>query len=168
MSLYGKRVLTPELLLLTLVRGQGYPSSAVLERLAAERGFKLADLARDAETLARERSGRNADFDFVTSDNRRVPLSDEMLTVLDEGRTVAQSMNEIYVGTVHALAAMSQRGSQHCRPAPAPRRDSYGAQQPAGRPGSGGWHHHRRSGGRGAPRQLSAGLLPRGPTAAIC
>ncbi len=33
-----------------------------------------------------------------------------MLVVLDEGRTIAQSMNEIYVGTVHALAAMSQRG----------------------------------------------------------
>ncbi len=33
-----------------------------------------------------------------------------MLVVLDEGKAVAQSMDEIYVGTVHALAAMSQRG----------------------------------------------------------
>ena len=110
LSVYGKRVLTPEILLLTLVRGHGYPSYPVLEQLAAERGFKLNDLESETEALVKERNGRSADFDYVTSDNRRALLSDEMLVVLDEGRTIAQSMNEIYVGTVHALAAMSQRG----------------------------------------------------------
>ena len=110
LSVYGKRVLTPEILLLTLVRGRDFPSYPVLEQLAAERGFKLADLENEAEALVKARDGRSADFGYVTGDNRRAALSDEMLVVLDEGRAIAQSMNEIYVGTVHALAAMSQRG----------------------------------------------------------
>ena len=110
LAAYGKRTLTPEVLLLTLVRGRNFPSYAVLQQLAAERGFKLDDLENEAESLVKARVGRSADFDYVTGDNRHVDLSDEMLVVLDEGRTIAQSMNEIYVGTVHALAAMSQRG----------------------------------------------------------
>ena len=110
LSTYGKRVLAPEVLLLTLVRGRGFTSYTVLEQLAAERGFKLGDLEREVEALVKERNGRSADFDYVSADNRHTALSDEMLVVLDEGRTIAQSMNEIYVGTVHALAAMSQRG----------------------------------------------------------
>jgi len=110
LPVYGRRLLSPELLLLTLLRSPELPGYRLLERFSRERGFKLADLERAAEDQVKARESRNADFDFVAADGRRVPLSDEMLVVLDEGKAVAQSMDEIYVGTVHALAAMSQRG----------------------------------------------------------
>ncbi len=110
LPVYGRRVLSPELLLLALLHGRELPASRLLERFSRERGFKLGDVQRAAEDQVRAREGRNADFDFVAADGRRVPLSDEMLVVLDEGKAVAQSMDEIYVGTVHVLAAMSQRG----------------------------------------------------------
>jgi ATP-dependent Clp protease ATP-binding subunit ClpC len=110
LPVFGRRVLTPELLLLTLLHGPELPARRLLERFSRERGFKLADIERAAEDQVKAREGRGADFDFVAADGRRVPLSDEMLVVLDEGKAVAQSMDEIYVGTVHALAAMSQRG----------------------------------------------------------
>ncbi len=110
LPVYGRRVLTPELLLLTLLRSPASPGYRLLDRLSRERGFKLTDLERAVEEQVKAREGRGADFDFVAGDGRRVPLSDEMLVVLDEGKAVAQSMDEIYVGTVHALAAMSQRG----------------------------------------------------------
>lgn len=110
LPVYDKQVLTPELLLLVFSRVQAYPANALLERFATERGFQLSEFARAVETMARSRQGHNADFNFETDNGRRVPLSDEMLIVLDEGRAIAQSVDEIYVGTVHALAAMSQRG----------------------------------------------------------
>lgn len=110
LPVYGRRVLTPELLLLVMLRSPELPGYRLLERFGRERGFRLADLERAAEDQVKAREGRSADFDFVAADGRRVPLSDEMLVVLDEGKAVAQSMDEIYVGTVHALAAMSQRG----------------------------------------------------------
>jgi ATP-dependent Clp protease ATP-binding subunit ClpC len=110
LPVYGRRVLSPELLLLALLRGQEGPAYRLLERFSRERGFKLADIERAAEEQIRAREGRSADFDFVAADGRRIPLSDELLVVLDEGKAVAQSMDEIYVGGVHVLAAMSQRG----------------------------------------------------------
>ncbi len=110
LPVYGRRVLSPELLLLAVLRGRQLPAYSLLERFSRERGFKLGDIERAAEEQVRAREGRNADFDFVAADGRRIPLSDEMLVVLDEGKAVAQSMDEIYVGTLHALAAMSQRG----------------------------------------------------------
>jgi ATP-dependent Clp protease ATP-binding subunit ClpC len=102
--------LTPEALLLTLTRGTQFPAYQVLERLSRERGFKLSEIEQQAESLVKAREGRSADFDFVAGDGRRIPLSDEMLVVLDEGRAIAQSMDEIYVSTAHALGALSQRG----------------------------------------------------------
>ncbi|MFZ2488609.1 MAG: ATP-dependent Clp protease ATP-binding subunit [Anaerolineae bacterium] len=110
LPVYNRRVITPELMLLTLLRSTNLPSYAVLERFTRERGFKLADLERAVEEQVKAREGRSADFDFVAADGRRVPLSDELLVVLDEGKAIAQSMDEIYAGTVHVLAAMSQRG----------------------------------------------------------
>ena len=110
LPVYGRRVLTPELLLLTLLRGKTWPSYRLLEHFARERGFNLAELERATEAQIKTREGRSADFDFVSGEGQRIPLSDEMLVVLDEGKAVAQSMDEIYAGTLHALAAMSQRG----------------------------------------------------------
>ncbi|MCS6843862.1 MAG: ATP-dependent Clp protease ATP-binding subunit [Caldilineales bacterium] len=110
LSAYDRRVLTPELLLLAFLRGQGLPARALLAQMARERGFSLAELERSVEGMVQAREGRSADFHFVAADGRAIPLSDEMLVVLDEGRAIAQSVDEIYIGTVHALGAMSQRG----------------------------------------------------------
>ncbi len=110
LPVYGRRILTPEALLLTLTRSKESPAYQLLDRLARERGFKLSDIEQQAEGLVKAREGRSADFDFAAADGRRIPLSDEMLVVLDEGRAIAQSMDEIYVSTAHALGALSQRG----------------------------------------------------------
>jgi hypothetical protein len=70
---YGRRVLSPELLLLALLRGQDGPAYRLLERFSRERGFKLADIERAAEEQIRAREGRSADFDFAAADGRRIP-----------------------------------------------------------------------------------------------
>ncbi len=110
MKEYRKPVLTPELLLLALVRTKDNTAYRILDHLAESRGFKLARLESEVEEQARLRIGRNVNFDFVADDGTRVPLSDEMLTVLDEGKSIAEAMDEVWVGPEHALGAMSQRG----------------------------------------------------------
>jgi ATP-dependent Clp protease ATP-binding subunit ClpC len=106
----GKRVLTPEVLLLALIRWPESTAGRLLARFAETRGFKLADLEKMVEAQARAREGRGADFNFGASDNRLVPMSDEMVIVLDEARAIAQAMDEVWVGTEHVLGAMSQSG----------------------------------------------------------
>jgi ATP-dependent Clp protease ATP-binding subunit ClpC len=112
MRALNKRLLTPEILLLTFVRlpPSGCTAAHVLEHMAESRGFKMADLEREAEFAARSRDGRPADFDFGLSTGDKLPLSTEMVIVLDEGKSIAQAADEVWIGTEHALGAMSQVG----------------------------------------------------------
>jgi ATP-dependent Clp protease ATP-binding subunit ClpC len=107
---YRQRVLMPEHLLLAFLDNEDYAAHGLLARFAQERGFKLDSLMRAVEDQARARSVANVDFDFESEDGTRVPLSNEMLIVLDEGRAIARARDEIWVGTEDALAAMSQSG----------------------------------------------------------
>ncbi len=110
MRAVNKRLLTPEILLLTFIRLPDCTAGRLLQRSADSRGFKLADLEREAEAGARSIAGRPADFDFVTSGGDKVALSMEMVVVLDEGKGIAQAADEVWIGTEHALGAMSQVG----------------------------------------------------------
>ena len=103
-------VLMPEHLLLAFLDTESYTAYKLLARFADERGFKLADLTQAVETQARTRRASSVDFDFVAQDGAHVPLSAEMLEVLDEGLGIARSRGEIWTGTEDALAAMCQRG----------------------------------------------------------
>jgi ATP-dependent Clp protease ATP-binding subunit ClpC len=105
-----KRALTPEILLLAFIRLPDSAAYRILHRFAETRGFKLADLENEVENRARTRIDRGVDFDFVDESEQRVPLSKETLVVIDEGLTIAQAMDEVWVGTEHALAAMTQAG----------------------------------------------------------
>lgn len=110
LNLYNQRVLTPELLLLAFLRAPTCAAAKILIQFAASRSFDLGALERQVESQARMRRGLDADFSFTDANNRPVLLSTEMLTVLDEGKTIAEAVGEVRVGTEHALAAMSQAG----------------------------------------------------------
>jgi ATP-dependent Clp protease ATP-binding subunit ClpC len=105
-----QRVLMPEHLLLAFLDNKDFAAHGLLAGFADERGFSLKDLTRAVEDQARSRRASDVDFDFATKDGARVPLGNEMLTVLDEGRAIARARDEIWVGTEDALAAMSQSG----------------------------------------------------------
>jgi hypothetical protein len=61
----------------------------------------------EASGLAHERIAADADFDWETDEGKRIPLSDEMLIVLDEALTLAQARDEVYAGTEHVLVGMT-------------------------------------------------------------
>ncbi len=107
---FRQAVMMPEHLLLAFLDNKEYAAHRLLERFAGERGFRLDQLTRAVEDQVRTRRAANVDFDFVAQDGSRVPLGNEMLTVLDEGRAIARARDEIWVGTEDALAAMSQSG----------------------------------------------------------
>ncbi len=110
MSGLRQQVLAPEHLLLAFLDNKGYAAHGLLKRLTGERGFALDKLVRAAEDQARARQAADVDFDFLSHNGTRVPLGNEMLTVLDEGRAIARARDEVWVGTEDALAALSQAG----------------------------------------------------------
>jgi ATP-dependent Clp protease ATP-binding subunit ClpC len=102
--------LTPALLLVSFIRDDISAAHRLLVQLAAERSFRLDELAASTEVLARNSPGRDADFLFTDETGATVRFSTEMVIVLDEGRSIAQAAEEAQVGTEHALAALAERG----------------------------------------------------------
>ena len=101
---------TPALLLLTFVRDDIGAAHRLLVLLAAERSFRLDELAAAAEVLARNSPGRDADLTFADETGATARMSTEMVIVLDEGRSIAQAADELQMGAEHALAALAERG----------------------------------------------------------
>ena len=106
----GKPLLMPEIVLLALLRAPESTAQRAIVKLAETRGFKPTDLDKDCETQVRTREGRSANFNYLTEQNVTVALSDEMLIILDEARSIALANGEIYIGTEHLLGALAQPG----------------------------------------------------------
>ena len=104
---YDLRLLTPQLLLRIFLAEKESAAYQILSELAQQRGFELDDLQRRVEMMARHAPGRDANFTFTDDFGKDVPLSDEMLVVLDEGLSIAQARDELKVTSGHALAAMA-------------------------------------------------------------
>lgn len=102
-----KRVMTAEVLLLAFVKMPDVEAHRLLHDLSAERGFNWATFERNVDHAASERLATDVSFDFVADSQERVPLGNDVLTVLDEGLTIAQSRDEAWCGTAHALAVMA-------------------------------------------------------------
>ena len=105
-----KRVLMPELLLLAFIRQPESAAYRVLSHFSHKRGFKIDEVEKRTESQLKNRSGRAADFDYMSAAGEPIQLSREMLIVLDEGRAIAEATHEVWIGTDHALAAMSEGG----------------------------------------------------------
>jgi ATP-dependent Clp protease ATP-binding subunit ClpC len=103
-----KQVLTPEALLLTFARLEDVAAHKLLKELLNARGHQWDRFVEEVNNLAGERIAPDENFDWVPDDGHRVPLSSELLIVLDEALTLAQARDEVYAGTEHALAGMTQ------------------------------------------------------------
>jgi ATP-dependent Clp protease ATP-binding subunit ClpC len=105
----GKEVLTPEALLLAFVEQPACNAHGLLVALLKTRSQPWDRFAGEVSGLAHERVAPNVDFDWLDDNNRRVPLSEELLVALDEGRTLARARDEVYVGSEHVLSGMTYR-----------------------------------------------------------
>ncbi len=106
MTEFKLELLTPQLLLHTFLLDPTCAAHQIISRLAQQRGFKLNELQERVETMARHTPGRNARFNFTDDFGADIPLSEELLVVLDEGLSIAQARDELKVSSGHALAAM--------------------------------------------------------------
>ena len=105
-----QNVLTPELLLLNFLQRRDSAAHRLIVRILESQKLDLAQLYSTADTMARMRTGRPVNLDFVDSAGRRIPLSNEMTRVLDTSLTLAEQREEFRAGTEHVLLAMAQPG----------------------------------------------------------
>ena len=107
MATYKKRLLTPQLLLLAMLDDKQNGAYQILSQLSQQKGVNLPALQTTAETMAKFSDGRDAHFNFTDDFGKAVPLADEILVLLDEGLSIAQSREEMKVGSGHVLAIMA-------------------------------------------------------------
>ena len=108
MNGYQLKLLTPHLLLRTFLDEPKSVAFQILQQMQQQRGFDLDELTRRIEMMAHTNKGRNAKFYFTDDFGKDIALDEEMLVVLDEALTMAQSREELKAGSGHALAAMAQ------------------------------------------------------------
>ena len=108
MNSYQLKLLTPHLLLRTFLDEPKSIAFQILQQMQQQRGFNLDELTRRVEMMAHTNKGRNAKFYFTDDFGKDIALDEEMLVVLDEALTMAQSREELKAGSGHALAAMAQ------------------------------------------------------------
>lgn len=103
-----KQVMTAEMLLKAFLELPHTEAYHLLQTFSRERGFDWNSLVYDVDRAASERQARDERFDFVAERGERVSLSDEILTVVDEGFTLTESQGKKQCNTAHALAIMSK------------------------------------------------------------
>ncbi len=103
---YHLKLLTAQLLLRVFLDDPEAAAHKILRRLQKERGFDWDNLVQRVETMTHHSKGRDAKFKFTDDFGKDIPLTDELLVVIDEGLTIAQSREELKVTSGHALVAM--------------------------------------------------------------
>ncbi len=110
MHRHRQRNITPEMALLAMLHDDAHPAYSLLRRFADERGTDLANLERQTRLAIDTRRDVSGDLEYLTGQGRAATLSRQMLIALDEGLSVAQSVDEVYIETDHLLAALTERG----------------------------------------------------------
>ena len=109
MDRYHKKNIFPEMALLGLIHASDSAGGRLLQQLAANLNVDLTRLERQVRLAVESRRDLPGDLSMITRDNRTVSLSRQMVIVLDEALSLAEARNEVWIGSDHLLASMTQK-----------------------------------------------------------
>lgn len=105
---YRKDNIFPEIVLLAIVRSKNTSASRMLEIFRTNRGVDLERLDRQLHLAIENRRDQSGNLEFVARGNRPVELSRQAIILIDDALSLANSMNEVRVGTDHMLTILSE------------------------------------------------------------
>jgi len=100
--------LTPELVLMALVKQSNTAAARLLDALSASRGFQKRNLERQVELAIESRRDPSGNLDFLAKGGVVVPMSRQTIILLDDALSVARTTNEVRVDTDHALQVLAE------------------------------------------------------------
>ena len=109
LSAYGKGLVTPEAVLLALIRSKNTAAARVLQTFAERRGADLDRLERQAKLAVQSRRDLSGELNYLAHGKQRVELSRSMVIALDEALSVTQALNLTEIDTDHLLGALTER-----------------------------------------------------------
>ncbi len=105
---YRKSSIMPEMVLLALLGRENTAAWRMLKMFESSRGVDLERLERQVKVAIQSRRDPDGSLDFVAIGNKKVSLSRQSIVLLDDGLTIANSMNEQKIDTDHALAVLAE------------------------------------------------------------
>jgi ATP-dependent Clp protease ATP-binding subunit ClpC len=99
----------PEMALLAMLQRKECAAYRALQYFHEKRGVDLERLERQTRLAVETRRDINGDLEFLTGTQGKIQLSKQMVIALDEGLSVANSVDEVTVDSDHLLAAMTER-----------------------------------------------------------
>ena len=100
----------PELLLLALMRRPNTAAARLFKVFADQRGLDVEKLERQVRLAIQNRRDQNGNLDFIARGNKKVPLSRQVIILLDEALSVANAAHEVRIDTA-IYVCWSYRGS---------------------------------------------------------
>ncbi|MGJ3238340.1 MAG: AAA family ATPase [Anaerolineae bacterium] len=98
----------PELLLLALMRRPNTAAERLFRVFTDQRGLDMEKFERQVRLAAQNRRDQNGNLDFIARDNKKVPMSRQVIILLDEALSVANAAHEVRIDTDHALKVLSE------------------------------------------------------------
>ncbi len=108
LSEYRKSSIMPEMVLLALLRRKDTAAWRMLKDFESSRGVDLERLERQVHVAIQSRRDPDGSLDFIAIGNKKVSLSRQSIILLDDGLTIANSMNQQKIDTDHALAVLAE------------------------------------------------------------
>ncbi len=105
---YRKSSIMPEMVLLALLRRKDTAAWRMLKDFESERGVDLERLERQVRVAIQSRRDPDGSLDFIAIGNRKISLSRQSIILLDDGLTIANTMNQQKIDTDHALAVLAE------------------------------------------------------------
>ena len=105
---FRKSSIMPEMTLLALIRRKDTAAWRMLKDFESSRGVDLERLERQVRLAITARRDPDGSLDFIAIGNRKVSLSRQSIILLDDGLTIANSMNQQKIDTDHALAVLAE------------------------------------------------------------
>lgn len=100
--------LTPELVLMALIKQPNTAAARLLDALSVSRGFQKRNLERQVELAIESRRDPSGNLDFLAKGGVTVPMSRQTIILLDDALSVARTANEVRVDTDHALQVLAE------------------------------------------------------------
>ena len=123
---YRKSSIMPEMVLLALLQRQETAAWRMLKMFETSRGVDLDRLERQVKVAIQARRDPDGSLDFVAIGNRKVSLSRQSIVLLDDGLTIANSMNQQKDRYRSRLGCPGRVVREHGRHSAAIQRDAQG------------------------------------------
>lgn len=105
---YRAQTISPELVLLALIRQPETAAGRLFVAFQAQRGTDLAKLEHQVQLAVKSRRDTDGNLDFIANGNKKVSLGRQTVILLDDALSVANAVHEVRIDTDHVLTVLAE------------------------------------------------------------